>query len=127
MSGPVLRVEGFAKLSKTLRQAEHDLDDLKDVNQRVSEIARDAIADEVPVGPTGRLRRSVRGNRAKSRATVTVGYASVPYGPPIHWGWPKRNIEPNKFGERGLEAAEPEIVRAYMDGIQEILDDVRGA
>lgn len=43
---------------------------------------------------SGRLRGTVRGNRAKNKAVITFGRASVPYAGPYLYGWPARHIKP---------------------------------
>lgn len=66
---------------------------------------------------TGRLAGDIRGNRAKSKAVVTAGRASVPYAAPINYGWPAHNIEPSGFmqkvddrwGDYALRRLEEEI------------------
>lgn len=120
-----LRVEGVSRLVRTLRDAEVDLDELKDVTAAAGLLAAAAIRPLVPVR-RGRLVGSMRSNRAARRATVSLGRASVPYAGPIHWGWPARNIPAQPFGEEGLQLAEPAITELYVTGIEKILDRVKG-
>jgi hypothetical protein len=109
-----------------MRSAEVDVDELKDVTIAAGGLAAAAIRPLVPVR-TGRLAASLRPNKAARRSTISVGRASLPYGPPVHWGWPGHNIEPNEFGPRGLEQAEPAILALYMAGIEKIVGQVKGA
>lgn len=59
------------------------------------EVKRDAtnLAPKV----SGLLAGNVRAGAAKTKATVYVGGARVPYAGPINFGWPARNIEAALF------------------------------
>ena len=109
-----------------MRSAEVDVDELKDVTIAAGALAAAAIRPLVPVR-TGRLAASLRPNKAARRSTITVGRASLPYAGPVHWGWAAHGIEPNEFGPRGLEQAEPAITALYLAGIEKIVDSVKGA
>jgi hypothetical protein len=124
--GAAIRVEGVSRLVSTMRKAEVDVDELRDVTVAAGAIAAAAIRPLIPVR-TGRLAASARSNRAARRSTVSVGRASLPYAGPIHWGWPARKIKGAEFGPRGLQAAEPAIHALYVAGIDRILDRVEGA
>lgn len=121
-----VRVEGVSRLVRTMRAAEVDVDELKEVTAAAGVLAAASIRPLVPV-LTGRLVGSLRPNRAARKSTVAVGRASLPYGPPVHWGWPAHGIEPHEFGPEGLKRAEPAITRLYLEGIEQILDRVKGA
>lgn len=125
VASPVVRVEGISRLVRTMREAEVDLDDLKDVTAAAGALAAAAIRPLVPV-KTGRLVGSIRSNKAARRSTVAVGRARLPYAGPVHWGWPAHGIEPNEFGPEGLQRAEPAITALYLEGIDRILDNVKG-
>ncbi len=126
MPAPVVRVVGGARLVRTMRAAEIDLDELKEVTIAAGALAAAAIRPLVPVR-TGRLLGSLRSSKAARKSTVSVGRASLPYAGPVHWGWKAHGIEPSLFGPRGLEAAEPAIHELYVDGIEKILEQVKGA
>ena len=132
---PAVRVIGLSRLTRTMREAEVSIEDLKDVNESIARLASLAIQAEAP-SRSGRLRSSVRGNRAKGKAAVRVGGARIPYAGPIHWGWPSRPshptarggpIPPNEFGLRAFDRFEPQAQRMYLEGIEKILNSVRGA
>ncbi|MBS2939589.1 HK97 gp10 family phage protein [Nocardioides sp. J2M5] len=93
-------VEGLRETTRALEKAGIDVEELKDAMAAVAAEAADVMQGYVPVGRTGNLRASVRGNRAKGRAIVTAGKARVPYAGPIQYGWARRNIKPAKFVER---------------------------
>lgn len=126
MSSPVVRVEGVSRLVRTMRAAELDVDELKEVTIAAGALALAAIRPRVPVR-SGRLLSTVRSNRAARRSTVSAGRASLPYGPPVHWGWPARGIDGQPFGPEGLEAAEPAIHALYVAGVERIVDKIKGA
>ena len=47
---------------------------------------------------TGALSKSVKARASQRTGALKAGTkARVPYGPPIHWGWKKRNIDPNEL------------------------------
>lgn len=93
-----LKVEGLAQVVRALDQFGLDVDDLKDAFSAIARTGAGVMARHVP-HRTGRLASNVRGNRAKSKAVVAIGGASVPYAGPIQWGWPKRNIAAAGFFE----------------------------
>lgn len=126
MAPAAVKVVGVARLVSTMRAAEVDLDELKGVTAAAGVIAAEHIRPLVPVR-TGRLLATIRSSKAVRRATVSAGRAALPYGPPVHWGWPEHHIEPHPFGPEGLEAAEPKITELYLQGIEKILDRVKGA
>lgn len=104
-------------LRETVRDLEHlgvELDDLKDAMARIAAKATEVMGPFIPTR-SGKLRASARGNRAKGKAVVTVGRATVPYAAPINYGWPKRNIAAANFTGR---------TDAVMDGLApKLLDD----
>lgn len=83
-----------------------EVDDLKGAFGGIAKTAAVVTAGFIPT-LTGTLAGSARGNRAKSKAVVTVGRASIPYAGPINYGWPARNIEPAGFFEKTDAVMEP--------------------
>lgn len=61
----------------------------------------------------GQLAGTVKAQASAVRASVTAGNAQTPYGPPVHWGWPKHNITANPFLQRGAAGVEADPVRWY--------------
>jgi hypothetical protein len=119
------RIEGVRQIRATLKRAGSDLDDLKVAN---ASAAATVAAAAVAAAPrrTGALASSVRGNRAVGKAVVMAGRAAVPYGGPIHWGWPARNIAANPFVSTAAQATEAVWTAAYAADVQRALDRVRG-
>lgn len=44
-----------------------------------------------------------------------------------NYGWPAHNIEGKRFVERARDVVQERIVRRLDDGLQKVLDRVRGA
>lgn len=83
-----------------------EIDDLKDGFAGIA--ARGAqLAATLAPHRSGRLAGSVRGNRAKGKAVVTAGRATVPYAAPINYGWRRRSIAPDRFLQRADAQLEP--------------------
>lgn len=93
-----------------------DVEDLKGAFGAIaSEGAK--IASAAAPRKTGRLAGNVRGNRARSKATVTAGGASVPYAGPINYGWPKRGISAAGFMQKADQEMRPRAVQLLEDEI----------
>ena len=95
-----VKVSGLAKLTRDLISMGVEVDDLKDAFSEIAAEGARIAASFAPVGPTGRLKADIRGNRARSSAVVAAGRASVPYAGPINYGWPKRNITAAGFMQK---------------------------
>src|SRR4051812_46804535 len=80
----------------------------------VGDIILQAARARTPV-ITGRL-------RASGRADGMDVTFTAPYSAPIHWGWKKRNIEPNPFLVKGTEASADAWLQAFTNALQEALD-----
>lgn len=123
-SGKV-RVQGLAMLARTMRKAGEDLSDLKDANAKAAAIVISA-AEAMAPRRTGRLAGTLRSSRVAGRARVLGGRPSVPYGPPIHWGWPARGIKANPFISRAAQATESQWLPAYLKDVEKALEQVKG-
>lgn len=110
------QVQGLAQVVRALQQMGVDVDDLK---AAFSRIAADAAQMASSLAPrrSGRLAGDIRGNRAKSKAVVTAGRASVPYAGPINYGWPTRNIAASGFMQRTDQTMQPRALQTLEDEI----------
>lgn len=126
MPGPVVQVAGRDQLVKTMRAAGADMRDLNKANKAAAEIVAPAAAAGAPQR-TGRLAASGRAAGTRREALVRFGGAAVPYGPPIHWGWPAHNIEPQPFAFQAAQATEPQWTDTYLQAIDDILAKIEGA
>lgn len=126
MTGQV-KVEGGARLRRTMRQAGVDLTQLKDLHLRVARIVGIAAQFGAPIGDTGRLKSSVRVSGTNSAAIIRAGFASVPYAPPIHWGWQRRGISANPWISAAAQNTESTWFDAYTSGVDQVLSQIEGA
>lgn len=93
-----------------------EIDDLKEAFGGISAEAAQVAAGFAPKR-TGRLAASVRGNRAKNKAVVMAGRASVVYAGPINYGWPARKIATSGFMQKADEVMAPKALQALEDAI----------
>lgn len=126
MSDTTVRIEGLTRLRRTLKAAGVDMADMKKANAEAARIVAAAGRAGAP-RRSGRLAGTVRGNRAVGRAVVMAGGARVPYGGPIHWGWPARHIAPNPWLSRAAQDTESTWLPAYLDELDRIVASVKGA
>jgi hypothetical protein len=113
-------VKGLRETIRTLEKLGVDLNELKDVMANVSSTAAEIMQGFVPV-QSGKLRASVRGNRAKGKAVVTVGRARVPYAGPINYGWASRNIAPANFVKKTDEVMDDKALEMLDEGVQDLI------
>lgn len=96
------RVDGLKQMLADLRKLGLDVDDFKDsfaaVASRGASLAASLVKSE-----SGRLAGTVRGNRAKNKAVVSAGRASVKYAGVQNYGWPRRNIKAQGFMQKADE------------------------
>lgn len=116
-----VRVEGLNALVRDLEAAGVELEDLKDVFSDIS--GRGArFASSFAPKKTGRLARSVRGNRAKNKAVISAGSArAVPWAGPINYGWPARNIAASSFMQRADAAVQDYAIKRLDKGINQLI------
>ncbi len=114
-----VEVEGLKETTAALLAAGAELDDLKDVLGGIAAEAADTLRGFVPVGSVlqkGRAhaRDTIRGNRAKGAAIVTIGGAKAPHAQVL------RASHPSKFVEKTDTAMEGRAVEMLTDGWNEI-------
>jgi hypothetical protein len=113
-------VEGLSRLTRDLKAAGADVDDLKDAFAKIAKQGTDLAAGYAPKR-TGRLAASIRGNRAAGKAVVTAGRASVKYAGPINYGFPKRNIAPSGFMQRASDEVGPKALDILQDEVNQAI------
>lgn len=131
-----VRVDGARQLRASLKRAGHDLGDLKAANAEVSRIVLADAKTRVP-RRSGALAATLRGGSAATRATVSAGYARVPYAGPVHWGTPPggrwgrgrtaRGVRAQPFLTDAAKKTEPVWLLAYRRSVTRILAKVKGA
>lgn len=113
---PAIEVEGAKELRAAMRRMDGRLDDLKDVHRAAGEIVASAARAIVP-RRSGRLGETIRVDRRASGASVLAGRSRVPYAGPIHFGWPRRNIEPQPFLYDALDSRRDEVAAKYAAAV----------
>lgn len=104
------KVDGLNQVVRGLQQIGVEVDDLKGAFSSIAAMGARQAARYAPKR-TGRLAGDVRGNRARSKAVVMAGRASLPYAGPINYGWAARNITPSLFMQRADQAMRPFALR----------------
>ncbi len=102
-------VQGVTAVVRDLQALGLGVDDLKDAFSSLASEGAEIAASHAP-NLTGRLRGSVRGNRAKSKAVVIAGRSAVPYAAAINYGWPRRGIAASGFMQKASEEMEPKAI-----------------
>ena len=114
-------VDGLRSLNRDLLKVGVDVEDLKDVYAEIASEGAEVAARFAPA-KTGALKATVRGNRAKGKAVVTVGRAKVRYAGPINYGWPRRNIKGAQFLAKTDEVMATKAPEMFEEGITRIFE-----
>lgn len=124
---PAITVEGSKELARDLKKAGDTelLDELKVAHIGGAEMVLHAALPLVPVR-SGALRDSLKATATARSGRVKAGKKSVPYAPPIHFGWPARNIAPNPFLYDALDARKGEVIEAYEKAVEKVAASVEG-
>lgn len=125
--GPQCRLIGGRKLRRELKAAGFDMANLRTMHLEVAKFVVQRARPRVPVGPTGRLKKSVKPAATRTRAELVGGRSPrLPYANPVHWGWPAHSIAPNPFLTTAAEQTEPQWLDIYLRHINTILEDCEG-
>jgi hypothetical protein len=125
MAGAEYEVEGGRELRRTLKGAGIDLSNLKNVHKQAAALVVTRARTEAP-RRSGHLADSIRAGATQRAGIVRAGFARVPYGNPIHWGWPAHHIKGNPFITRAAQETQPAWLRLYLDYVENALDTVKG-
>jgi hypothetical protein len=127
MTGTI-KVEGLKETIKDLQALGVEKQAFVDINYEAAQILMSAASPLIPVR-TGKLAGTMRASKTVQYAQVSLGRASVPYAPPIHYGWfydrnnfIKKNIKPNPFLAKALSQNYEEIIKRYNESVQKVLD-----
>lgn len=107
------QVDGLNETTRALVKAGADVEELKDVMGGIATEAANVLRGFIPVA-SGRARDSVRPNRAKGKAVVTIGGARVPYAQVI------RSTHPSRFVQRTDDVMETRAVDMLTEGWNDI-------
>lgn len=110
-------VEGLREVTRDLVALGVEVDDLKDVFSEIAAEGASFSRSRID-SKSGRLAGSARGNRAKGKAMVTWGRASVPYAGVQNYGWPARNIDPQDFTGATDAHMEPRALASFEEGVE---------
>lgn len=122
-NGPSVEVEGAKELRRALKHMQGDLKDLTRVHKTAGQAVLDEAREIVP-RVSGVLGRSIRVRASTSKASILAGKSSVPYAGPIHFGWRRRNIEPQPFLYDALDRRRQEVVDVYQDEVGRLVRKV---
>jgi carbon monoxide dehydrogenase subunit G len=112
-------VKGLREVTRSFKQYEGAVDDLKTANAAISsKVAQSAVATTPKL--TGRLASTVKGNRAVQRVQIKAGGARVPYAGVIEYGWPARNIEAQPFLRRAAWTNRDYVIQQYSSNLESI-------
>lgn len=109
-------VSGLTAVTRALLEIGFEVDDLKGAFSSIADEGARQAASFAPKR-TRTLAGDVRGNRAKSKAVVTAGRASVPYAGPINYGWARHGIEPSGFMQKADQAMQPFALKRLEEEI----------
>jgi hypothetical protein len=113
---PGFRVEGLTAVVRGLQALGAEVEDLKAAFSAIAAEGAEKAAGFAPKR-SGRLAGNVRGNRAKSKAVVAAGGATVPYAGAINYGWPRHGIQASGFMQKADQAMEPVAINRLEEEI----------
>lgn len=120
--GPAaIELEGGPELRRAMKRFDDRLGDLTAVNLAAA-LTVEGQAEQLVPFVTGALFDSLRA-RATSRAGYVTagGAAGVVYAGPIHFGWRRRNIEPQPFLYDALDERRGEILATYNAAVEDMV------
>lgn len=110
-----VHIEGLREMTRAMEKAGIEVEDLKEAMHQVAAEATRVMQPHIPTR-SGKLRNSARPNKAKGKAVVTIGRATVPYAGPIQYGWRKRNIKPARYVEKTDAVMDTRAAEILEDG-----------
>lgn len=125
----ILKVEGAARLRRTLRKAGVDMRELKEANRRAAQIVLTAATATAPVGPDkgGHIKTTGRVGATNSTGTVRFGSKARPYGPPVHYGWHKGGIHHGQpWVTEAAQATESTWIQIYYRDLERVISKIEG-
>jgi hypothetical protein len=133
-------VDGARELSRSFREAGGSVRELSGAYREVARALVPPAQRAAPVGPTGRLARSVKGKGQRTRAILAAGGGRVPYAAVVHFGNPsvktypthKANakratgtlgvIRPNPWLYRVADERRSEVLEAFDANVARVLE-----
>lgn len=125
-----LRVDGAAKLRRTLKAAGRDLEGqaLKDAHKKAADLVAREARPDTPVGPDtgGHIKEDIRTSGTASAAIIRAGRARRPYAGPVHWGWRARGIKAQPWIYEAAQRTTVAWTGIYLTAVEEVLDTIEG-
>lgn len=124
----VLKVEGAARLRRTMRQAGVDMSLMKEANRRAAGIVLVAATATAPIGPEagGHIKATGRVGATNTAGTVRFGGKAKPYGPPVHYGWRAHGITGQPWLTDAAQATENTWIQIYTRDMERIISKIEG-
>lgn len=117
----LIRVDGLRELRRRLRRIEGGLQDLKRINGETAAYIATAARPATP-HRTGRLAATLRSSGTNRAGVIRAGTARVPYAAVIHYGWPRRHIEPQPWLIDAAQRTEPAWTARYQAEITDLVE-----
>lgn len=119
-SGQAIEIEGLNKLLRAMEKLDDAAKD--DLANAALKAGQPVLEEARATAPylTGALSRSIRLVKTARGVKVRAGNKRVPYAMPIHFGWARHNIQPNKFLFRAVDRRADEVLAAYQEYIMTI-------
>jgi hypothetical protein len=115
-------VDGYHEFRRSVRQLQDKelTKGLKEAHKQTAAVVVRPARSEAPVR-SGRLSASVKPSSTVKGAVVRAGSGKTAlYAGPIHFGWPKRGIKPNRF----LFRAAHEKTDEYTEIFRKLITDL---
>jgi multidrug efflux pump subunit AcrA (membrane-fusion protein) len=118
-----VKVEGAARLERTLHAAADDLEDMSQAQQESARLVQQRAQAAAPKD-TGTLANSLTVQEIE-RGQIAVASQLI-YAPVIHYGWAAHNISPQPFLATALADSTSLVVDLHQRQAQHILSQVKG-
>lgn len=131
------KVEGAARLRKTMKAAGADMKDLSKLNKEAANIVVPVAKALAPTGDAvkGHIGSTIRAGATTKAGIIRAGNARMPYAGVIHFGTPSGYrdatgrfipIKPQPWIAQAAKQTEPQWVDNYFDGLIKVLDKIQG-
>ena len=117
-------VKGLNKLTRALKKAGVEIQDLKAANQRVGGVVLQASSPLTP-RRTGALAGSLRVAQRQSGVIVRAGGGSVRYAKFVEYG--TRKMAGRSFLVKGVHDSQPRWMVEYENELQRLMDQAAGS
>jgi len=106
-----------------MKKAGEDLGELTTVHREVGTVVLRRAESSAP-RRTGALADSLRSQPTRTKARVGT---RLPYGAPIHWGVPSRNISPRPWLSEAAVETEATWADLYRRRVEELITDMENS